>query len=165
MLLPSSEQQDGNTIARQLREYDGLIMADVADTLALAQRARAEKNFSDARAHYSEAAQIYRNRGDDLAYAHTIRHIADIYLAEHNLADARKLYEQSIEICRSNLKVKLLDLANAVRPYALLNEMEGHLDSARTLWTEARNLYSSLRVTAGVAECDSHISKLDQSSD
>jgi hypothetical protein len=65
-----------------------------------------------------------------------------------------------LELYRSNLDTKLLDLANTVRPYALLNEEQGNLDSARKLWEEARHLYGSLRVEAGVSECDDHISQL-----
>src|ERR1700720_3278617 len=73
----------------------------------------------------------------------------------------RNLYTKSLwKLYRSNLDTKLLDLANTVRPYALLNEEQGNLDSARKLWEEARHLYGSLRVEAGVSECDDHISQL-----
>jgi hypothetical protein len=58
-----------------------------------------------------------------LAYAHTIRHIADIYRAESNLVEAK--HEESLELYGRNLGTKILDLANAVRPYALVNEEQG----------------------------------------
>ncbi len=113
-----------------------------------------------ARARYAAAAKIYRDQNDVLAYAHTIRHIADIYQQESNLVEAKPLYEESIELYRSNLSTRILDLANALRPYALLNEAQGRVETARKLWEEARQLYSSVRVEAGVSECDVHISKL-----
>ena len=105
---------------------------------------------------------MYRDENDLLAYAHTIRHIADIYLAESSLDEAKPLYEEAIELYRSNLHTKLLDLANTVRPYALLNESAGNLEVARALWQEARNLYGSLRIEAGVEECEARLEKLRQ---
>ena len=110
-----------------------------------------------------EAAHIYRDQNDILAYAHCIRHIADIYQQERKAIEAKPLYEEALELYRSNLNTKLLDLANTVRPYALLTEQEGSLDLARTLWAEARNLYSSLRVDAGISECNAHLAKLQRS--
>jgi tetratricopeptide (TPR) repeat protein len=64
------------------------------------------------------AANAYREQNDVLAYAHTIRHIADIYQQEGNSEEAKLLYEEALELYRSNLGTKLLDLANTVRPYA-----------------------------------------------
>ena len=98
-----------------------------------------------------------------MTYAHTIRHIADIYQQERNPAEAKPLYEEALDLYRHNLDTKLLDLANTVRPYALLNEELGNCDSARALWEEARHLYGSLRLDVGVSECDKHIAQLRQS--
>jgi tetratricopeptide (TPR) repeat protein len=98
-----------------------------------------------------------------LACAHTIRHIADIYWQEHNTVAAKPLYEEALEIYRSNLDTKLLDLANTVRPYALLLEEQGDSSLALELWEEARSLDRSLRIEPGVSECDRHIHRLQHS--
>ena len=66
------------------------------------------------------------------------------------------------EIYRSNLDTKLPDLANTVRPYALLHEEQGDFDLARKLGGEAGNLYASLRIDAGLSECAAHISRLQR---
>jgi tetratricopeptide (TPR) repeat protein len=122
--------------------------------------------FAVARAHYGHAAEMYREQGDVLAYAHTIRHVADIWMQEGktrqegNAVDAKPLYEEALEIYRSNLDTKLLDLANTVRPCALVQEALGNTDFAMALWEEARNLYGSLRIEAGVEECGARLSKL-----
>jgi len=92
-----------------------------------------------------------------------MRHIADIHQQEGNFAEAKPLYEEALEIYRSNLDTKLLDLANTVRPYALLNEQQGHLEAASKLWEEARILYGSLRIDAGFSECEAHITRLKRS--
>jgi tetratricopeptide (TPR) repeat protein len=134
-----------------------------AEVISEGRQARKENKLAAARALYAEAAKIYADQNDSLAYAHTIRHIADMYLDESNLREARPLYEKSLEIYRSDLNTKLLDLANAVRPYALLNEKSGNLEIAKQLWQEARNLYSSLRLEEGVRECDAHLTQLLQS--
>lgn len=149
-------------VATAMKPVSCSYMATPAEVIAQARQARNDRNFTAARARYAEAAKIYRDQNDVLAYAHTIRHIADVYQQESNLAEARPLYEESLELYRSNLSTRILDLANALRPYALLNETQGNLELARTLWEEARQLYSSLRVRAGVSECDVRISKLQQ---
>ena len=135
-------------------------MVAAAEAISQGRHARNNGDFPAARAHYAEAARIYHHQEDTLAYAHTIRHIADIYQQESNLSEARPLYEESLELYRSNLNTKLLDLANTVRPYALLNEGQGNLDLARELWEEARRLYGSLRLDVGVSECKEHINQL-----
>lgn len=137
-------------------------MGAATEAISRGRQARNDGNFAAARAHYAAAAKIYRDEEDVLAYAHTIRHIADIYRQESNLVEAKALYEECIEIYRNNLATKILDFANAVRPYALLNEEQGNLQLARKFWEEARQLYSSIRVEPGVSECDIHLSKLQQ---
>jgi tetratricopeptide (TPR) repeat protein len=123
-------------------------------------RDRRDGNLSSARDHYAEAAKLYRERGDLLAYAHTIRHIADIHQEEHKPTAAKPLYEEALEIYRSNLDTKVLDLANTVRSYALLLEEEGDTALAVALWEEARSLYGSLRIRPGVSECSDHVTHL-----
>lgn len=134
-----------------------------AEAISQGVKARKQSDLRAARAHYAIAADIYRGQDDALAYAHTIRHIADMYLDESDLVEARPLYEEALEIYRGNLQTRLLDLANTVRPFALLNEASGNLAVATQLWQEARNLYSSLRVEEGVRECDAHLTQLPQS--
>jgi tetratricopeptide (TPR) repeat protein len=132
-------------------------MPTAAELISKGREERKEHRLSAARAYYAEAAQIYRNEKNPLAYAHTIRHIADMHLDESNYAEAKPLYEEALEIYRSNLDTKLLDLANTVRPYALLNERAGNRDAAMQSWKEARNLYASLRLDVGVDECNAHL--------
>jgi len=147
---------------RSAKVYPTLIMPSSVDSISQARQARRDRNLPLARSHYAEAAEIYRGQNDNLAYAHTIRHIADIFVEESNLTESKPLYEEALELYRSNLNTKLLDLANTVRPYALLNEGLGNKDAAMELWQEARNLYRSLRIDQGVAECESHITRLQR---
>ena len=52
-----------------------------------------------------------------------------------------------------------LDLANALRPIALLRERQGDATSAKSLWSEAHALYSAAGVEAGVAEAARHLAE------
>jgi tetratricopeptide (TPR) repeat protein len=135
-------------------------MNTAAELIAEGKKTRAEGLLDAARAHYAMAAEIYASENNRLAYAHTIRHIADMFLGEAKYTEAKSRYEEALEIYRGNLDTKLLDLANTVRPYALLHEATGHLEAAREHWQEARNLYASLRLDAGLEECSKHLSAL-----
>jgi tetratricopeptide (TPR) repeat protein len=135
-------------------------MATATEAIAEGKKARKEGDYPVARERYAAAAASYRERDDLLAYARTIRHIADIFVEELNLLAAKPLYEEALELYRSNLDTKLLDLANTVRPYALLQEQLGNTTAARKLWQEAGQLYSSLQIDAGVAECENHLAHL-----
>jgi tetratricopeptide (TPR) repeat protein len=132
-------------------------MPIAAESIAAGKQARAEGRLDAARAHYAEAAEIYNSANDRLAYAHTIRHIADMFLHESRHAEAKPLYEEALEIYRTSLGTKLLDLANTIRPYALLLETTGDHAAARKHWQEARNLYASLRLEPAITECDKHL--------
>jgi tetratricopeptide (TPR) repeat protein len=135
-------------------------MSAATEAIDHGRQARNEGNLPVAREFYTEAARLYREQNDSLAYAHVIRHTADIHRKERSFSEAKLLYEEALELYRSNLNTKLLDLANTVRPYAILLEMQGDRDSATKLWKEASHLYDSLRIDEGVSECDTHLSQL-----
>ena len=137
-------------------------MSTAGEVVSRGYQARKEGRLSEARAQYTIAAKLYYQKNDVLSYAHSIRHVADIFQQECNPGLARPLYEEALEIYRSNLQTKLLDLANTIRPYALLIEEQGDSTLAMNLWEEARNLYASLRINEGVSECNNHISDLKQ---
>jgi tetratricopeptide (TPR) repeat protein len=132
-------------------------MQSAAELIDEGRRARAAGNREAARACYAEAAAQYRREGLTLAWAHTIRHVADLWLEDAQFADAQPLYEEALEAYRGSLETRILDLANTLRPYALLMEAMGNPGAAGKLWREAQNLYASIRVEAGVAECESHL--------
>ena len=123
-------------------------------------QARKAGDLASAREHYTVAAERYKEQGAYLNYAHTIRHIADIYQQEDNTPAAKPIYEEALAIYRSNPDTDPLDFANTVRPYALLVEKLGDSAFALKLWEEARNLYASLRLAPGVSECSEHIAHL-----
>ena len=111
---------------------------------------------------YEEAVTLCRAEDDQLLLAHTVRHLGDIHsdmrrddLAELCYAEARAIY-------RGHTETSVLDLANAVRPYALLKENAGQVDEAKRLWAEARDLYAAANVAEGVKGCSRHLSLLER---
>lgn len=135
-------------------------MTAADELIAQGRRARAEHRLDEARQLYGQAAQLLKP-SDPLRYAHAIRHIADMFQHEANLAEAKPLYEEALEIYHSDLHTKVLDLANAIRPLALLQERLGEKERARELWREAKSLYSSLRIEDGIRECEKHLANLE----
>jgi len=53
-----------------------------------------------------------------------------------------------------------LELANTIRPFAILKERAAEAGQAVLLWREARDLYLAVNVQEGVAECSEHLTKL-----
>jgi len=51
-------------------------------------------------------------------------------------------------------------VANALRPFAILKEETGDFGGARAFWREAREIYESLSIDAGVAEASQALVQL-----
>jgi tetratricopeptide (TPR) repeat protein len=110
-------------------------------------------NVQTARKLYEEAAALYRAEANPRKVAHTIRHVADIHRGEGCADLAAPLYNEALAIYRSHAETSPLDLANAIRGLTILKSDAGESEAARELWAEARDLYRSVDVQAGVAEC------------
>jgi tetratricopeptide (TPR) repeat protein len=102
--------------------------------------------------HYEEAVDLYRDQGVPLKLAHSIRHVADIHrhVGNHRLAES--CYDETLRIYREHPETPPLDLANALRGWALLKEAVGEIEEARARWQEAGRLYADVHVEAGVTE-------------
>jgi len=111
--------------------------------------------------HYEEAAGIYRSLPDRLRFAHTVRHVGDILRDQGALEQARPRYEEALSIYREHGNTPLLDLANAIRGFALLREEAGEGEESKSLWREARSLYQAVNVPAAVEECQRRIERLE----
>jgi hypothetical protein len=73
---------------------------------------------------------------------------------------AEPCYHEALTSYRGNERTAPLDLANAIRPLAILKEQKGEVKEARSLWTDAKALYAAVDVHAGVAESSRHIAHL-----
>ena len=109
---------------------------------------------------YEEAAALCREEGDPMMLAHTIRHLGDIHQDAGRLGLAEPCYHEALGFYRANERTDRLDLANAIRPLAILKEQTGEIEEGNKLWTEARELYISVNVPEGVAESSERIARL-----
>jgi len=130
---------------------------------ALKARGQIERNLGhrdEALRLYEEALALCRAGDDPLALAHTVRHVGDIH-REGGRADlALTCYDEALAIYRANERTRPLDLANAIRPLAILKEQAGDPEGAKRLWEEARDLYASANVSQGVAESTKRLERL-----
>lgn len=110
--------------------------------------------------YYEEAVSHCREIGDRMLLAHTIRHLGDAHQDVDELRRAEASYGEALSLYRGSRSVRLGDLANAVRPFAILKERLGDRSAAIDLWTEAHELYSSIKMQAGIDESASHLEKL-----
>jgi tetratricopeptide (TPR) repeat protein len=110
---------------------------------------------------YEEAVSLSRKQNNDaLLLAHMVRHLGDVrrHIGQHH--GAHSCYEEALGIYRREPEANTLDVANALRPFAILKEKMGDFDGARAFWREARELYESLAIVAGVAEASQALARL-----
>jgi tetratricopeptide (TPR) repeat protein len=127
----------------------------------LGQIERDLQEIEAARDHYEEAVAIYRAEGDALKLAHAIRHLGDIHRNEGHRELAEPCYREALNLYRSR-ETPPLDLANAIRGFAILQDDAGEVNEARSLWNEARELYAAVNVEAGVAESTRRLAVLER---
>ena len=114
----------------------------------------------DAVGRHEEAVAVARAATDPMLLAHAVRHLADAYRSTGRLAEAETCYNEALALYAAEDEPPALDYANALRPLALLKEMQGRTDEARNLWRRARALYARIPIPAGKAECDEHLTRL-----
>jgi tetratricopeptide (TPR) repeat protein len=101
---------------------------------------------------YKLAVADLRKVVDPLKLAHTVRHLGDAYYYAGESPLAGPCYVEALSIYRRREDRKPLDLANAIRSFAVLKDETGAAEEAESLWQEAHDLYVSVDVAAGVAE-------------
>jgi len=106
---------------------------------------------------YEEAVELCLSLDDLPGLAHTLRHLADLQQDLGSYGAAAESYGQALALYRRLPATPPAELANALRPQALLNERLGESELALAQWREARALYALAGIAAGVEECDRHL--------
>jgi tetratricopeptide (TPR) repeat protein len=101
-----------------------------------------------------------RSGNDRLTLAHRVRHLGDAYYYAGRAALAEPCYVEALAVYRGNEHTRPLDLANALRSFAVLKEEVGASEQAQDLWQEAHDLYLALNAMAGVAESAARLALL-----
>lgn len=101
-----------------------------------------------------------RNADDPLKLAHAVRHLGDAYYYAGRIKLAEPCYVEALSIYRSHEDRRPLDLANAIRSFAVIKDELGLNEEASHLWQEAHDLYESVDVPSGVAESAARLALL-----
>ena len=109
---------------------------------------------------YEEAVSCRRRVGEPLALAHALRHLGDLHRHSERLGLARACYDEALALYRAQPAAPPLDLANALRPMALLDEREGRPEAALDSWREAGTLYAEAGVAEGAEQASSALLRL-----
>ena len=142
---------------------DSPVHQQIAALTGQGKAARDDGHFTQAQQYYADALTLSRTQNVPLRTAHIARHLGDLYRESGFVQQAEPLLVDAISLYRENLHTRVLDLANALRPLALLKTAQGDTKGARSLWQEAQVLYAAINVEAGVAECSEHLAKLGRS--
>jgi tetratricopeptide (TPR) repeat protein len=129
---------------------DGPLVATLYEELAYVERNL--RDLESAGQHYRKASDFYRRLDNLLKTAHTMRHAADILREQNEREESGLLYAEALRIYRQHPETPPLDLANAIRGFALLKEDQEDPEQAVRLWQEAGKLYEMTGIEAGVAE-------------
>jgi len=101
----------------------------------------------------SKLAVASARQGNDLLkLAHRVRHLGDAYYYAGRWTSAEGCYVEALLIYRRDERTPQLDLANAIRSFAVLKDQVGATEESKRLWQEAHDLYVALNISAGVAE-------------
>ena len=124
-----------------------------------ARQDRGDGRLREALEGYERAADFARSAHDMGTLAYAQRHVADLQreLGQHHAAECAAA--EAVSLYRKQSGNVSLDLANALRVWALAQESLGQLPEAERSWREARSLYDAVGVLAGVEECDEHIAR------
>jgi tetratricopeptide (TPR) repeat protein len=128
--------------------------------IRLAQVERDSHNLETAERHYRTAVEMLRHFENPQKLAHTVRHLADILREEGKLSEAAPLYSEALDLYREADGTTPLDLANAIRGFALLKAELEERKEAICLWQAAKDPYEQVGVEAGVEESAMRISAL-----
>src|SRR6266581_2807522 len=101
-----------------------------------------------------------RKVDDPLRLAHAVRHLGDAYYYARRSARAESCYVEALSIYRRYENRQPLDLANAIRSFAVLKDEVGSAEEAEQMWQEAHDLYVSLNASVGIAESAARLALL-----
>ena len=124
------------------------------------QIAADQRNWELAAEYGWKAIEYYKCAENTNKVAHALRHQADIMCRMDCEIEAHTLYQKALDIYKQDTNTSTLDLANALRGYALnLNNM-GRKKKAREIWEETKGLYAKIGLVDGVEEAQSWLNQL-----
>lgn len=118
------------------------------------------KNYTKALQLCQESLSYYKKSKDLNKIAHSTRHIADLEYHLGNYDNSEEFYKASLKLYRENKNTNSLDMANALRGYAILLEKNKKGLEAIQIWTGAKQYYEASNIKAGINEANKKIKLL-----
>lgn len=118
-----------------------------------------QQSFDKALGYNISSVGHYKKTKNQSKIAHSIRHLADVQFQLGQLNKAEKNYQLSINLYRT-IGSSHLDLANALRGFAILLEKKDKLREAKKVWEETKELYQKCDIVAGIQEADDKLENL-----
>lgn len=134
---------------------------DLITTLAgMAQLHRDASDFASALPLYEEAVTHAQQLRNPVILARALRHLGEVRLELRQFERAQQHLREAVDMYRLSPETPPLELANAVRPLAICCERMGVAAEALACYGEARDLYTTLGIAAGVEECEAGLARV-----
>ena len=150
-------------VLTELSEVSALLNEDAARRAHLLHlRAHVEwdlRRAPHAEALWRESVSLLRPLNRPLELAHKLRHLADLLAETGELEEARGHCEEALTLYEAVAHASPLDVANALRRMALIEERRGDPAAARALWQRVRTAYADLGLADGVTEAEARLSR------
>lgn len=117
-------------------------------------------NFERAMVLCKKATALYEKADNPGKIAHSIRHLADLQVEVNLLKDAVLNYREAISIYGKHGASNTAEMANALRGYAKVLELQNKIPGALNLWEKIKHIYSAYGFKEGIKEADLKISNL-----
>lgn len=128
----------------------------IESLLMLGRESRVVGQLDKSVTAYRQAAQIARDSNSgDLLYA--LRHLTDVAREAGDVELALSSGKEAVALALQMGDEGLLEKANTLRLYALALESNDEGNEAMPFWAQARSIYASVGVEAGVLECEAHL--------
>lgn len=141
--------------------------ASILTVVALKQLGDIEaecKHWQSAEVAYVEAVVLARTHASPTDLARILNHLGALYYVTTDFASAWECQQEAVALYEADDSVSLVDLANAVRGFAMTATATRSKRVARALWQLALTLYQDSDITELVNDCAFNLSILGDES-
>lgn len=128
----------------------------------LAQFEADQDEYKTALNYYQQSLAFYEKTPFKDKVAHSLRHVADTFYSLNEIEEARSRYENVLEIYSAQEETNDVDMANALRGYALVLEKQDEKAAAVKEWSTILTIYEKYNLKSGITEAKSKIDQLEK---
>lgn len=118
------------------------------------------EQLNQALAYCQQSLNYYKRANNRERIAHSTRHMADLQRHLNQYNESELNYRQAIEFYKSASSVHPGNLANTLRGFAILLELQEKFEEAINAWEETKELYLTCNLQEGVDEANQKLKAL-----